>query len=229
VRRDCPERYKKASANVAMSKSDSDSDGDVLSVSDSVHSTEAWMLDSASSFHATHKKEWFTSYKSGDFGLAYLGDDTGYRAIRVGDINTRGGVEHVLRGVRHVLGLRRNLISLGALRGDGMLFRAEPDLKTIKIMKGDETVMMGERTVSHLYKLQGCTVAGGVMADGVAGVAVFSEGGGFEVRSDSSGGSPCTTKSKPKSGVHGGSHMMASRWLIFAKVEFVGIVSNIVY
>jgi hypothetical protein len=46
VRRDCPERYKKASANVAMSKSDSDSDGDVLSISDSVQSTEAWMLDS---------------------------------------------------------------------------------------------------------------------------------------------------------------------------------------
>jgi hypothetical protein len=36
VRRDCPERYKKSSANVAMSKSVSDNDGDVLSVSDSV-------------------------------------------------------------------------------------------------------------------------------------------------------------------------------------------------
>jgi hypothetical protein len=42
-----------------------------------------------------------------------------------------------------------------------MLFRAEADLKTMKIMKGDETVMIGERTVPHLYKLQGCTIAGG--------------------------------------------------------------------
>jgi hypothetical protein len=32
VRRDCPERKKGASASVAMYKSDSDSDGDVLSV-----------------------------------------------------------------------------------------------------------------------------------------------------------------------------------------------------
>jgi hypothetical protein len=71
-----------------------------------------------------------------------------------------------------------------------MLFWAEPDLKTMNIMKGDKTVIIGERTMSHLYKLQGCTVAGGVMEDGVAGVAVFSERGGFEVRSDSSGGSP---------------------------------------
>jgi hypothetical protein len=71
-----------------------------------------------------------------------------------------------------------------------MLFQAEPDLKTMKIMKGDEIAMIGERIVSHMYMLQGCTIAGGVMEDGVAGVAVFSEGGGFEVRSDSSGGSP---------------------------------------
>jgi hypothetical protein len=120
-----------------MSKSDSDSDGDVLSVSDNMQTTEVWMLDSASSFHATHEREWFTSYKSGDFGLAYLGDDTGYRAIEVGDIKIkmRGGVEQVLWGVRHVSGLRRNLISLGALHSDDMLFRAEPDLKTIKIME----------------------------------------------------------------------------------------------
>jgi hypothetical protein len=71
-----------------------------------------------------------------------------------------------------------------------MLFRIEPDLKTMKIMKEDETVMIGEMTMSHMYKLQGCTVAGGVMEDGVAGVVVFFEGGGFEVMSDSSGGSP---------------------------------------
>jgi hypothetical protein len=73
VRRDYPERYKKASANVAMSKSDSDNDGDVLLVSDNVQSTEAWMLDSASSFPPTHKREWFTSYKSVDFWLSLFG------------------------------------------------------------------------------------------------------------------------------------------------------------
>jgi hypothetical protein len=98
-----------------------------------------------------------------------------------------------VQGVRSSCGFqqeRRNPISLGALHGDGMLFRAETDLKTMMIMQEDTTVMIGERTVSHLYKLQGCTVAGGVMEDGVAGVAVFSEGGGSQVWSDSSGGSP---------------------------------------
>ena len=30
---------------------------------------EAWILDSASSFHVTPRKEWFSSYKSGEFGF----------------------------------------------------------------------------------------------------------------------------------------------------------------
>jgi hypothetical protein len=53
-----------------------------------------------------------------------------------------------------------------------MLFRAEPDGKTMRIVKGDETVMVGERTGLHMYKLRGCTVAGGVIKDGIASTAV---------------------------------------------------------
>ena len=41
------------------------------------------------------------------------------------------------------------------VHGDDMLFRAKPDGKTMRIMKGDKTVVIRERTVSHLYKLQG--------------------------------------------------------------------------
>ena len=49
-------------------------------------SGEAWMLDSASSYHVTSKREWFSSYKSGDFGVVYLGNDTSYRVVGVGDV-----------------------------------------------------------------------------------------------------------------------------------------------
>ncbi|KAL6598814.1 hypothetical protein ACP70R_046074 [Stipagrostis hirtigluma subsp. patula] len=124
--------------------------------------------------------------------MPYLGDDMGHRAIGIGDIKikTQDGVEWVLRGVKHVLELRSNLISLGALHGDGLLSRAEPDGKTMKVMKGNEIVMIGERMASQLYKLQGCIVAGGVVEDGVARMAVHSEGGGSEARSYSLGGSP---------------------------------------
>ena len=75
-------------------------------------------------------------------------------------------------------GLRRNLISLGVLHDGGMEFRCDRDTKTMKIMKDGVTMMIGERTASHLYKLQGSTIAGGVTETGVAGVAAGSHGGG---------------------------------------------------
>ena len=149
-----------------------------------------WLLGSASSFHATHKREWSSSYESGDFGKAYLGDHRGQPVIGIGEIKIKmeGRAEQVLRGVKHVPEIRRNLISLGALNHDGFLFRAEPDGRTMKIMKGDDAMMIGERMTSNLYKLQGCVVAGGVIEDGVAGIAEFSSGGESKVL-DSSGGS----------------------------------------
>ena len=70
---------------IAKNQDDSNSDGDVLTVS-SEKSCKVWLLDSASSFHVTPKKEWFSSYIEEDGGLAHLGDDSGYRIIGVGDI-----------------------------------------------------------------------------------------------------------------------------------------------
>src|ERR1041385_7383119 len=61
--------------------------------------------------------------------------------------------------VRHVPGLRRNLISLGVLDDYGMEFRCDRDKKTSNIMKDEVTVMIGERTASHLFRLQGSTIA----------------------------------------------------------------------
>ena len=156
IKRECPELKGGASANAATHGDGSDSDSDVLVVSNRRSTkTEAWMLDSACSFHATPNREWFSSYKSGEFGLAYVGDDTGYRVAGVGDIKIKmfDGVERMLRGVRHVPGLRRNLISLGVLHDGGMELRSDRDKKTMKIMKDGMIVMIGKRTASHLYKL----------------------------------------------------------------------------
>jgi len=52
----CPEK-KGTSANVAISKSDTDNDGDVLFVSNNIQSTEAWLFDSASSFQMQHTRK----------------------------------------------------------------------------------------------------------------------------------------------------------------------------
>ena len=59
-----------------------------------------------------------------------------------------------------------------------MVFRCDRDRKTMRIMKDEVTMMIGWRTASHIYMLQGSTIAGGVTETGVAGVAAGSHGGG---------------------------------------------------
>ena len=173
----CPELKKgggTASVVIANKKQDdSDSDGDVLTVS-SEKSCGAWLLDSASSFHATPKKKWLLSYIEEDGGLAHLGDDSAYRIMGVGNIKFKmcDGQEVLLKDVKHVPGLRRNLISLGILHEKGWLYQGAPDKKTLRVMHGGKTVMIGEKSSAHQYKLKGSVVEGGVM-DGSATVAVF--------------------------------------------------------
>jgi hypothetical protein len=190
ISKKCPILKGKAKANAATSSNDSDSDGcDLLKMSSAQSKdAEAWILDSASSFHVTPRKEWFFSYKSSEFGFVYLGDDTSYPAVGVGEVKIKleDGGEHVLQGVRHVPGLKRNLISLGTLHEEGLIFHGNRNRKTIEIMKGKMTVMTGEKVESHLYKLRGCTVAGGVQEEAVAGIAIAFGGGGSGA--DSSGG-----------------------------------------
>jgi hypothetical protein len=47
---------KGSNANVVTHKSDLDSDGDVLSIAIKRQPTKHWLLDSTTSFHATHKR-----------------------------------------------------------------------------------------------------------------------------------------------------------------------------
>nr|USI00083.1 putative protein-binding protein [Oryza sativa Japonica Group] len=109
-----------------------------------------------------------------------LGDDTSYPAVGVREVNIKleDGGEHVLQGVRHVPGLKRNLISLETLHEEGLIFRGNRNRKTMEIMKDKTTVMTGEKVESHLYKLRGCTVAGGVQEGAVARIAIVFGGGG---------------------------------------------------
>jgi hypothetical protein len=92
----------------------------------------------------------------------------------MGDIKFKmyDGQEILLKGVKHVLGLRRNLISLGLLHDEGWLYQAVPDKKTLRVTREGKTHMIGEKSSAHQYKLMGSIVEGGVM-DGYAAVVVF--------------------------------------------------------
>jgi hypothetical protein len=74
--------------------------------------------------------------------------------------------------VKHVPGLRTNLISLGILHEERWLYQSAPDKKTSRVMHGGKTVMVGEKSCAHQYNVKGNTVEGGVI-DGNATMAVF--------------------------------------------------------
>ena len=47
------------------------------------------LIDSGASIHATPRKDFFTSYTSGDFGSFRLGNDGSAKAIGLGDVHSR--------------------------------------------------------------------------------------------------------------------------------------------
>ena len=68
--------------------------------------------------------------------------------------------------------LQRNLISLGLLRDEGWLYQTTPDKKTLRVIREGKTVMVGEKSSAHQYKLMGRVIEGGIM-DGITTVMVF--------------------------------------------------------
>jgi len=75
---------------------------------------ESWVLDSGASFHATSHMDLFENYIFKIFGKVYLGDDQACDITRKGDVKIQlNGSVWKFDNVRHVLDLRKNLISIG--------------------------------------------------------------------------------------------------------------------
>lgn len=88
------------------------------------------------------KKHLFTSYQSYDGGKIMMGNNTFYRE---------------LSNVRHVLELKRNLISLSMLDKAGCCIRVESSL--LKVIKGYIVLMKCDMS-NGLYILQGIVISG---------------------------------------------------------------------
>jgi hypothetical protein len=50
---------------------------------------EMWMLDTRRSYHVTSKKEWFATYKPGDFGAVYQFDVANQHIMGMGDVKIK--------------------------------------------------------------------------------------------------------------------------------------------
>ena len=128
----------------------------------SKRSYEALILDTVSSYHVMPNREWFTSYKFGDFRVVFKGDDMPRCIVGIGDVKimTKHGVEHVLMDVRRVPKVQRNLIPLGELHGDGYVYKVDRVKKTLMFKKDKKLMMKGKRNKNNLYKMRASFLEG---------------------------------------------------------------------
>ena len=83
--------------------------------------TDSWVVDSGASFHAIPHKKYFYDYFQGDFGKVRLGDDKPCKIVGMGKVvvKQQNGNQWLLKEVRHVPDLKKNLISTGQLGSEG--------------------------------------------------------------------------------------------------------------
>ncbi|GKV52757.1 hypothetical protein SLEP1_g59325 [Rubroshorea leprosula] len=96
---------------------------------DVAHHDSTWVVDTVASYHVTPNRDWFSSYKEGDFGSLKMGNRSEAKIVGVGDVwlETNIGSKLHLKNVRHVPEIRLNLMSTGMLDDDGYLNYFEAD------------------------------------------------------------------------------------------------------
>ncbi|KAK3043026.1 hypothetical protein RJ639_002594 [Escallonia herrerae] len=116
--------------------------------------SKVWYVDSGALIHCTPHRDCFSNYVHGDYGHVTVGN--GYRCSIVGkgkvEIKLSNGGTLVLKDVRHIPELQKNLISVSGLDREGY-FVAFGE-KQWKVTKGSMVVARGER-VGTLYTLLG--------------------------------------------------------------------------
>ncbi|KAA8550265.1 hypothetical protein F0562_001949 [Nyssa sinensis] len=128
-----------------------------------------WVVDTGASYHATYNKQFFTSYKAGDFGTVKMGNISHSNIVGIGDvcIRTSVGCTMTLRDVRHVPDLRLNLISGIALDREGYINYFGNGIW--KLTKGSLVVAKGKACCA-LYKtsLKACKDGLNFIEDGIS-------------------------------------------------------------
>ena len=71
-----------------------------------------WVVNTAASYHVTPHRDFFTTYKAGDFGTVKMGNTSSVNIEGIGDVQVRTNVGYTitLKNVHHVLDLRLNLL-----------------------------------------------------------------------------------------------------------------------
>jgi hypothetical protein len=80
-----------------------------------------WEVDSAASFYVTSRRDLFSSYNQGDYGIVRMEDNEVCKISNIEDENVKIsiGCKLILKNVRYVPDIRLHLISVGTLDDDG--------------------------------------------------------------------------------------------------------------
>ena len=125
----------KVVGEAAIAENDDGYESANVLVSSTSHS-DKWIMDSGCSSHMTSNDGWFEDYKKIDGGQVLLGNNSPCEVIDMDSvrIKTHDGSVTILLNVRHVLELRRNLISLEMLDDYGFTWKGEKGV--LKVSKG---------------------------------------------------------------------------------------------
>ena len=129
-----------------------------------------WFLDSGASFHMTGDRDLFIDLDEKDLGVHIeMGDDGRYSVTDIGTISfeRESGKPFILKEVMHILGLKKNLISVAMLEDKGYDVVFSEGKACLHSKATGETQRIGVR-VKNLYQLQvdGCATMAG-KAEGV--------------------------------------------------------------
>ncbi|KAH9659037.1 Integrase catalytic domain-containing protein [Citrus sinensis] len=109
-------------------------------------------------WHMTSKREWFHTYESISGGSVYMGNDHALEIASIGTIKIKmfDGTIRTIGEVRHVNGLKKNLLSLGPIHNHGCKTHVENGI--MKIVKGALVLMKTEKVGANLFMLKGETL-----------------------------------------------------------------------
>ncbi|KAK9019508.1 hypothetical protein V6N11_054026 [Hibiscus sabdariffa] len=81
----------------------------------------SWVIDIGASIHVTLRRDFFTSYTPGDFGVLKMGNDGLVSVTGMSNVSLvrNNGTKLILKDVRHAPDIRLNLISARKLDDDG--------------------------------------------------------------------------------------------------------------
>jgi len=120
--------------------------------------TDVWIVDSGTTWHMTPHHDWFYTYESVLEGSVFMGNYYALEIIGVGTIKIKmfDSFVRTLQGVRHMKGLKKNLLSIGQLDDLGCKTHIEGDI--LKVVKGALVVIKAEKIAANLYILIGDTL-----------------------------------------------------------------------